>query len=621
MDLSFLENHLYELTENMRFQGYSNHAIEECNRVTRQIIMLAKNNEFETINDAWNIYLQKHSTLSKFTLESRHSSLQIALRFALYSEFPVHQLSQAQLKLSIHSKGKLDLYSLQCKMNKFLSLLEEEGYKVGKRSKLRTAIGRIIVMARTIEWNTFQDIRNWYDEQNMSSAYKTSVKEAINKMELFWETGKICSHPSIKRKLSYTVSSIGILDLTFWQNHLSELLIYMEEKGYGADYRKKVSNIANRITVLSRSIAWDSYEEIWHWYKSEVTGKQYLQDIRSVLGILSDFHINGIMPNNRATQNPLCLRDNNYSHLFSQYKELVDYAIKCEKERGLKESSIMNTKGAASSFFMHLQKRGYSSLSDVIEKVVLDYFFADGKEIRGYTTLSRLRSFFRKCCEICEPCKTILAYLPNLRRVRKNIQYLTAEEFGKFKSTIFDYTNSLTYKDRAIGGFLIYTPMRSSDITSLTLDAFNLQNNTFSFVQKKTSNAVILPFNVNLGNLVYDYCVNERADIKSNKLFLSDAPPYNPLGEGGIDWAVSKIMLAAGIRQNHGDRKGTHIFRHRGATTMAQNNIPAPVISAAMGHESPKSLSAYLSADFKHLKICALGLNAFSLSEEVFSDV
>ncbi len=220
-----------------------------------------------------------------------------------------------------------------------------------------------------------------------------------------------------------------------------------------------------------------------------------------------------------------------------------------------------------------------------------------------------------------EVCKSVLCYLPNLRNARKTIQYLSPEEVIRFKAAVFDKTNNLTYKDRAIAGFLLYTPMRNSDIISLTLDSFDLRNNTFSFIQEKTASAVTLPITINLGNLVYDYCTNEREDTGSNKLFLSDNPPYNPLGKGGIEWAVSKIMFIAGIRQNKGDRKGTHIFRHRGATTMAQNNVPAPVISAAMGHESPKSLSTYLSADFKHLKICALGLGAYTISEEVFSDV
>lgn len=340
MNISYLKENFDELINNMRFQCYSEYVIAECIRVYRDFILSGEYDEWISFEDAWVAYTEKYPSLSTFTLKNRHRALKIIIRFAMYSEFPVHQLSREQLKLEIHSKGQLDLYPLQRKMDSFLSLLEAEGYKIGKDSTLRTAICRIIILARTISWDSFQDIRDWYNGQNMSLSHKRLIKECIDKMEFFIETGTIAPHPSIKRKLSYTVSSIGALDLTFWQSHLSELLTYMEENGYGVDYRKKISNIANRITVLSRSIAWDSYEEIWQWYNEKVTGKRYLHDVRSILGLLSDFHINGIMPNNRATQNPLCLRDNNYSHLLPQYKELVDYATTYEKGRGLKDSSI-----------------------------------------------------------------------------------------------------------------------------------------------------------------------------------------------------------------------------------------------------------------------------------------
>lgn len=80
-------------------------------------------------------------------------------------------------------------------------------------------------------------------------------------------------------------------------------------------------------------------------------------------------------------------------------------------------------------------------------------------------------------------------------------------------------------------------------------------------------------------------------------------------------------MDRAQIRMNPGDRRGSHLFRHRAATKMAENNIPAPVISATLGHSSPKSLDAYLSADLVHLKECAIDLGDYSIPKEVFDCV
>jgi len=79
-------------------------------------------------------------------------------------------------------------------------------------------------------------------------------------------------------------------------------------------------------------------------------------------------------------------------------------------------------------------------------------------------------------------------------------------------------------------------------------------------------------------------------------------------------------MKTANIRQSTGDRRGFHIFRHRVATELLGSGVPQPVISRALGHTSPDSLEAYLSADFKHLKECALSIERFSMPEGVFGN-
>lgn len=43
----------------------------------------------------------------------------------------------------------------------------------------------------------------------------------------------------IQKRFVTTITSLGELDLSFWQDHLDELLDYMEEHDYCSDYRKK----------------------------------------------------------------------------------------------------------------------------------------------------------------------------------------------------------------------------------------------------------------------------------------------------------------------------------------------------------------------------------------------
>ena len=77
-------------------------------------------------------------------------------------------------------------------------------------------------------------------------------------------------------------------------------------------------------------------------------------------------------------------------------------------------------------------------------------------------------------------------------------------------------------------------------------------------------------------------------------------------------------MNKAGVRNNPGDRKGIHLFRHYLATSLLGNGVEQPVISSTLGHQSPGSLAPYLSADFPHLKECALIIDCFPVRKEVF---
>ena len=124
--------------------------------------------------------------------------------------------------------------------------------------------------------------------------------------------------------------------------------------------------------------------------------------------------------------------------------------------------------------------------------------------------------------------------------------------------------------------------------------------------------------NAIVGNAIYDYLLTERGDVDTDTLFPSRKGHARTLTSGNIYHLVDNIMKEAGIRQRKDDRRGAHIFRHRLATTLLGNDVSQVVISSTLGHSSPRSTEPYFSADFTHLKTCALDISCFPLSEEVF---
>ena len=165
----------------------------------------------------------------------------------------------------------------------------------------------------------------------------------------------------------------------------------------------------------------------------------------------------------------------------------------------------------------------------------------------------------------------------------------------------------------------LYTGLRGCDIAGMTLDSINWNKDLIYIIQQKTELHFELPLTAVVGNAIYDYLTFERPRTETRYLFVTQNKPYDRLKSRSIGNVAVRIMKAAGIRQFKGDRKGFHIFRHHLATALLGKGVPQPVISRTLGHTSPNSLEAYLSADFLHLKECSISIERFPVSEEVFS--
>jgi len=204
--------------------------------------------------------------------------------------------------------------------------------------------------------------------------------------------------------------------------------------------------------------------------------------------------------------------------------------------------------------------------------------------------------------------------------MRKNIQYLTDEEIDKIKNVLSNKNSGLSLRDMAIGTLALNYGLRPSDIAALKLENVDMVGEKINIIQQKTRVPLELPLTAAVGNALYDYVTLERPKSGCEYVFLAMGRPFGRLSSGGLTHIAAAIMKAAGIRQNPSDRKGFHIFRHRLATTLLGNGVAQPVISEIVGHTSPVSLEAYLSADFVHLKKCALSIEHFPFRGEVFID-
>ena len=403
------------------------------------------------------------------------------------------------------------------------------------------------------------------------------------------------------------------------EHNYQNLISHMESAGYSRDYRGRIRREIEFILSKAASESWSSYDDIRRYYEKAqmpigVRGKK-----RSLLGAIMDFDQKGKYPEGKRHE---LARTDAYARLFHEYQQMIDWYISNERKRGKKESSINTESKNVAPFLLALQRSGIARLCDITERAVVQALVSsDGRPLKGPSNRKFIISFFRACTPLDQcGCEKALAFIPALRKAKRNVQFLTEPEARAILAALDDLSNSLTLRDRAIGKLAFYTALRSCDVAALDLNSIDWARDVITVRQQKTDVPLEIPLDAIVGNAIHDYRTLERPCIDCPALFITTGKPYKRMHSSSM-WGVSaRIMGEAAIRQSKGDRKGLHLFRHNLATALLGNGVPQPVISGILGQASPESLEAYLSTDIVHLRECALSIARFPVGEGVFAD-
>jgi integrase len=398
------------------------------------------------------------------------------------------------------------------------------------------------------------------------------------------------------------------------------LLAFLKDRGYSKAYIRKFKTEIKVILHLKDRNEWGSYNDLFHRYRAMGYGPKYIVSKKSILGLIEQFDTKDMYPGGPGIYTHFGQEDP-FGSLSSEFKQVLETYIATETDRGIKESTLHVSSLNMASLFRHLRSLDITILAQVEEKHILDFFYYDGQLKYGYSFKKNLKAVFKACSPHFKECSSIMSYLPALRETRKNIQYLTTEESKKIKEILPDYSNNLNYRDRAVGTLLMYTGLRSCDIAKLRLEDIRWKEDIITIAQQKTSVNLTLPLRAVVGNALYNYITKERPRNTENAVFLSETRPHRPIRPSVINTHIpGKIFDVAEIRQNKGERRGSHIFRHLLAITLLENDVPQPVITSTLGHTSPNSVETYLRADFAHLKQCGISIEKFPVRKEVFDE-
>lgn len=405
------------------------------------------------------------------------------------------------------------------------------------------------------------------------------------------------------------------MDLSNLRHHHQKLISHMEENSYAPEYIHTVQMEIARILFHEKDNPWDSYQDIYRDYEGISHSKRSLLRKATLIGMIADFDLNGIYPGDHHWHS--LWERGVYAKLLPEFKGLVDHYSMTADLLQIKETTLKRNISSISNFLYSLQEMGCNSLTDVNEEYVLNFFSDDGKSpCKSAGHKNRISRILMLCTNYSESCQMIVSFLPPIHNKRTNIQYITEEEVTALRTCADN--GDLPLRDKAILFLLLYTGIRVCDIAEITFDCIDWKDEKLHIIQQKTGIPLELPLLPIVGNAIFDYIMNERPGSNDSHIFLTKNNPHPPLKTKSFRTVIQSIMVKAGIRQNPGDRKGCHIFRHHAATSMLGNKVPRPVISKVLGHTAPDSLEPYLHADFIHLKECAISIGEYPVSKEVF---
>lgn len=408
------------------------------------------------------------------------------------------------------------------------------------------------------------------------------------------------------------------MDLEKLCNNHADLIQHMQNDGYSVNYVRRLKTEINWIIKNKEKKKFQTHEDACCIRESYAKSSDMQRWYRLAYGILKRFDLYNEYPDRRRKE-PLIKRGA-YPQLNTTFKEVIDLYKEADRKRGLKEHTIYGNASGGSCFLLAMQNQGYLALVDITEDDAMS-FFTDENGIAALSSSYKkeITAIFKADLgAFNESAKRILAYLPMIRPKRKNVQYLTPEEVDDIHEMLNDKDNALSLRNRAIGLLLFFTGIRGCDIAEMEFSDIDWEKEEIRLIQQKTDGGLVLPLTATIGNAIYDYTTQERPESLDSHVFLSEQRPYDPLKAKAMWWISSKIYAAASIRQNTGDRRGTHLFRYNLATSFAGSGIARPVISNMLGHADPNSLDYYLFADMIHLRECALSIADFPVSEEVF---
>jgi integrase/recombinase XerD len=381
----------------------------------------------------------------------------------------------------------------------------------------------------------------------------------------------------------------------------------------------------------------ESYRKTWNELEKYMKRKDIdefnmnvgLSFLKEVYGITEFHHIKAISNQLRVRAINMLGEYQVHGHVLSKmvwkihkYPQFAEAAfskfIDELKVKGRAKSTIDGFKVFLLRFVEVCESLNVTELKNLDPSIVIKFIntLAGHEKCRVHSELCKLRALLRFLGENDFADKNLLCVVPKFSWDKKSKvpSSYSPQEVEKLLNSI-DRGNPKGKRDYAMLLLAAVMGLRAGEICNLQFSNINWTTNELTFQQTKTKKSILLPLLPDVGNAIIDYLQNGRPISDSSAVFLRHICPIGPLIKSTLHSIVTHYMELAGISIPKGKKHGPHALRHSLATALLEANIPLPVISEILGHDSSETTSIYLKIDIRHLRECALDFEFISIQE------
>ena len=137
------------------------------------------------------------------------------------------------------------------------------------------------------------------------------------------------------------------------QEHQDEILEFMRSHDYAETYVQRYRTTIKQITENAGKNNWQSYEDVYRWYREKPYRPSYLREIKAILGKLELVHLHDLLPDGKKSLSSLRKVKPAYTKLNEEYTLLYD-SFESRISQGLKESTVASYRTKITSFLLDL---------------------------------------------------------------------------------------------------------------------------------------------------------------------------------------------------------------------------------------------------------------------------